>query len=77
VAEELGPGGQLGVEPGTTKKVGEETIPQVEGKVFVDAAKDGDEVVLESADGVFGSIAVVHARRGELEVNVFIAKELF
>jgi hypothetical protein len=57
--------------------LGEETIPQVEGEVFVNAAKAGDEVVLESADGTFGSIAAVHARRGELEVNVFITKELF
>jgi hypothetical protein len=34
-------------------------------------------VILEGADGAFGGIAAVDARRGELEVNFFFSEELF
>ena len=53
------------------------TIPQVEREVFVDAAETGNEVILEGAGGVFGSIAAVDSWWGELKVNFFFAEELF
>lgn len=48
----------------------------MEGEVLINAAQAGDEVIFERPDGAFSSIASVHARRGELEVDLFVAKEL-
>ena len=49
----------------------------MQGKVFVDAAEAGNEVVLKGANGTFGSIAVMNAGWCKLEVNVLITKVLF
>ena len=53
------------------------TIPQVEREVFVDAAQSSNEMILECADGAFGSIAAMNAWRGELKINRFVAEESF
>jgi len=83
MAIQLGPGGKFGIESGAAKEVqGEDglwdkAIPQVEGKMFVDTAKAGDEMVFERPDGAFGGIATMDARRGKLKVDVLVAEELF
>jgi hypothetical protein len=52
-------------------------IPQVEGKVFVNAAEASDEVILESSDGAFSRVAAMSIGRHELVVDVFVFEELF
>ena len=47
-----------------------EKTPVEEGKPRVTAAQDSLEMVLESLDGTFSSIAVMHVSRGELVSNV-------
>jgi hypothetical protein len=83
VAKKLSPSGEFRIQAGATEKIeseeglGEETIPQMEGEVLINAAQAGDEVIFERTDGAFSSIASVHARRGELEVDLFVTQELF
>lgn len=82
-AMDLGIGGQLGVDAGATKEIqshfglGEQEVPQVEWKLFVEAAEDGDEVVLECPNGAFGAVSSVDARRYELVVNIFFHEAIF
>jgi hypothetical protein len=45
--------------------------------MFVHAAEAGNEVVFECADGAFGGVATVDAGRRKLEIDVFLAEELF
>jgi len=49
-----------------------EKAPVEERKPGVTAAQDGLEVVLESLDGTFSSIAAMYVSRGELVINVFL-----
>jgi len=49
-----------------------EKTPVEEGKPRVTAAQDSLEMVLESLDGTFSSIAVMHASGGKLVSNVFL-----
>ena len=64
-AEDLGMGGQLRVDAGATEQVEgklglrQEQIPKMEWEVGVGGAKTCDEVVFESSNGTFGSIAPV------------------
>jgi hypothetical protein len=58
------------------ESLGHKTIPYVEREVFVNSAKASDEMIFEGPDGAFGCVAAVDAGRSELEVDVFIAKEL-
>jgi hypothetical protein len=82
-AMELGVGGELGVDAGATEEVesqqclGQEAIPQVHGKFFVQATEPCDEVILERADGAFRGIATMDARRNKLEVDGFFDKKFF
>ena len=46
------------------------------GKVLVHTAQAGDEVILERADGAFGSIATMDVGWSKLEVNIFLNKEV-
>jgi ABC-type methionine transport system permease subunit len=52
-----------------------EVIPQVEGKVFVNAAKASNEVVLECPNNVLGGIAAMGAGRYQLVVDVLFIEE--
>jgi len=64
-AKELCPGRQSGVEVRATEEVQsefglwEQEVPEVNGRIFVSAAKAGNKVVFKSADGMFSSVAVV------------------
>jgi hypothetical protein len=42
----------------------------VQGKILINAAESGDEMVLEGTDVPFSRIASVDARWNELEVDV-------
>ena len=83
VAVELRPQGELWVEPGAAKQVqgdkrlGNEAIPEVQGEVFINAARTSDEMVLESSDGSFSRVAAVDVRWNQWEGDVFFGKELF
>ena len=55
----------------------EEFVPQVQGKIFVDATKAGDEMVFECANCTFGSIVSMEPRRHELIVDGFVDEKLF
>jgi hypothetical protein len=48
----------------------------VEGEILINAAKAGDEVIFERTDGSCGGIVVMHARRDELEVDIFGVHEI-
>jgi hypothetical protein len=54
----------------------EQAIPQLERKVWVNAAKAGNKMVFEGSNGSFGSVAPVDVRRDELVVNVFLAHRM-
>jgi hypothetical protein len=79
-AVELGIGGELGVDAGAAEEVesqqglGQEAIPQVNGKFFVDATEPCNEVILEHADGPFRGVVTMDARRNKLEVDGFFNK---
>ena len=80
---DLGPSGELGVDAGATQKVkgeqslGEQAVPQMEGKGLVSAAEASDEMVLECPDGSFSRVAAMHAGWGQLEVNGLFMEEVF
>jgi hypothetical protein len=57
--------------------LGNESIPQVQRKLFVNAAQSSNEVVLEGLDCAFGGIAAMHTRWDQLEVDIFNLEELF
>jgi hypothetical protein len=82
MAKKLRPSRQLGIETGATeeiegeKSLGEETIPEMEREVLVDAAKAGNEMIFERTDGAFGSIAAVNTRGGKLEIDGLVTKKL-
>jgi hypothetical protein len=75
-AMDLGIGRETGIDAGPTKEVEadeclwEKTIPEMEGKVRVRAAKASNEVIFERANCAFGSIAAVDARWGKLVIDV-------
>jgi hypothetical protein len=48
----------------------EQLVPEVKGKVFVDAAEASNEVILEGSDSAFSGIAAVDPRWYQLEVNL-------
>ena len=82
VAIKLGPGRELRVEAGATEQIqgedslGDEAIPQVEGKELVHTAETSNEVIFERADGAFGGVSTVDAGRRKLEVDVFRMEKL-
>ena len=49
----------------------------MQGGVFVDATQSSNKVILERAYRTFGGVASVDTRRDELEVNSFVAQEIF
>ena len=49
----------------------------MKGKIGVGAAKSGNEVIFEYADGAFGTVASVGVRGDELKVNVVVSEKLF
>ena len=55
----------------------EQTIPKVKREVFVGTHKDGDEVILEGANGTFGSVASMRVGRSKLEIDAFLREEVF
>jgi len=54
------------------RTVGNEKAPEIHGKAGVTAAQDGFEMVLESLDGTFSSIAAMHVSGGELVSDVLV-----
>ena len=48
----------------------EDEVPQILGKVRVDACKDREKVCLEGLDGMFSGVATMDIRRDELELDV-------
>ncbi len=49
----------------------------MEGKVLVDTAQAGDEMILPRADCTFSRVAAMGARDDELVVNVLCNEKLF
>ena len=74
-------GGEFRIDAGTAEQIqcdfrlGEKLVPQMKWKVLVDAAKSGNEVILEGADRAFGGIAAMHAGWNELKIDVGVAQE--
>ena len=72
----------MGVEAGALKEIQgefslrEEAIPQVNWKLFISAAKASNEMVFESANGTFCSIAMVDVGWDQLEINMFSSREI-
>jgi len=54
--------------------LGNEKAPVEHGKSGVTTTEDGLEMVLESLDGMFSSIAAMHVSRGELVSNVLFSE---
>jgi len=52
--------------------LGNEKAPEMHGKAGVTATQDGFEMVLESLDGTFSSIAAMHVSGGELVSDVLV-----
>jgi hypothetical protein len=46
-------------------------------EVFIDAAKPGDEIILERADGAFGGVATMQSRGHELIVDLLVGEKCF
>ena len=78
VAVDLGPGGQLGVDLGTSHEVErqrclvDEAIPQVKREVAVCAAQSCDEMIFEGLDGAFGGIGTMDAGENLLEIDPLV-----
>ena len=49
----------------------------MEGKIGIDTSQTSDEVVFESADGLFSSIGPVQMRWHKLEINVDAVHKFF
>jgi hypothetical protein len=47
----------------------------MQGKVFVDAAQSGNEMIFEGADGAFGCVAAMGSRRYQLVINSLLSRE--
>ena len=56
--------------------MGNESVPEVEGKVFVDAAESSNEVIFECTDGPLGGVPAMYTGRDELVVDVFSGEKL-
>ena len=54
-----------------------ETIPKIEGKLWVTAAKGCDKIIFEILDGTLCSIGAVHVGQEELKTNAFLVHEGF
>jgi hypothetical protein len=55
----------------------DEAIPQVEWKVFVEAAEGGDEVIFEGADHAIGSVATMGTGGNQLESDILVVHVFF
>jgi hypothetical protein len=55
----------------------DETAPEVQRKVGIDAAESGDEVCLPSLDGAFGGVALTGVWWDQLKVDVIVVHECF
>ena len=55
----------------------EEAIPFGKREVGIDTAKDGNKVVLESSNGLFGCIGAMLFGRDALEVDIVFLEGLF
>ena len=77
-AMDLGPCRQARIDSRTAHEVegqdglGQKSIPEVQGKIRVCAAKGGDKMILEGPDGTFICIATMQVGRGKLEFDVLI-----
>jgi hypothetical protein len=75
---QVGPRRQLWVEAGAAQQVEgddgllNETIPEMEGKVFVNTAQTSNEVIFEGADGAFRGVASVCAGGNQLIVDILV-----
>jgi hypothetical protein len=64
----LRPGRELGIEARASQEVQrndslrEDAVPQVKGKVFVDATQSSDKMILERPNCTLGSVASMHMR---------------
>jgi hypothetical protein len=55
----------------------EETIPKMEGEVFIHTTETGDKMIFEGTNSTFGSITAVDTRGCKLEVDALGPQELF
>ena len=53
------------------KGLGHQAIPQVQWEILIEAAEARGEMIFESADGAFSSIASVFVRRNKLVSDLF------
>ena len=53
----------------------EKSTPQVQRKIRIDAAESGDEMILECANGTFGSITPVASWWDQLKVNFLVGEK--
>jgi hypothetical protein len=83
VAMDLGPRRQFWIDSRPTEEVEgqlglrEETIPKMEGKVFIHAAEPGDKMIFEGTNSTFGSITAVDTRGCKLVVDALGPQKLF
>jgi hypothetical protein len=79
----LRPSRELGVDAGASEKVQcdlglwYESIPKMDGKLFVDTAQTGNGMVFERTNPTFSRIASMDARRDQLKIDVLLVHEGF
>ena len=56
--------------------MGEESVPKVDGEVFVGTAEPGNEMILECLDCPFSSIVAMKVQQDQLVVNAFLSEKL-
>ena len=57
--------------------MGDEAVPEMQGKVGVATIEAGNEVILVDLDGAFGGVGAMKVRRNELELDAGTAQKLF
>ena len=83
VAVELRLSGQLGVEPRAAKQIEseeslrQELVPEMHGKILVETAEAGNEVIFERPNGPFGGVASMDTRRNKLKIHLLLRHEFF
>ena len=55
----------------------EEAVPFGQGKLRVNGAKNGDKMILESADGTFGGVGAVFFWWNALKLDIVFLERVF
>jgi hypothetical protein len=57
--------------------LGNQFVPEMQGKVGIDATEPSNKVILPGSDGPFSGVASVNGRGDQLEVDIDVRHELF